>query len=93
MGITAGSREVPGEKACDERHPYRTIIIIIIIIIVSFTNVHYKRDKPTQISNTKTTNYRKSVIVMMMMIMMMIKTVIFNAISKYVVSDKRSNPA
>ena len=30
MGITAGSREVPGRKACDRRHTYRIIIIIII---------------------------------------------------------------
>jgi len=34
VGITAGSREVPGIKACDKRHPYRIIIIIIIIIII-----------------------------------------------------------
>ena len=31
MGITAGSREVPGKNACDRRHTYRIIIIIIII--------------------------------------------------------------
>ena len=30
MGITAGSREVPGRNACDRRHTYRVIIIIII---------------------------------------------------------------
>ena len=30
MGITAGSREVPGRNACDKRHPYCIIIIIII---------------------------------------------------------------
>jgi len=30
VGITAGSREVPGRNACDRRHPYRIIIIIII---------------------------------------------------------------
>ena len=34
MGITAGSRDVPGRKGCDRRQPYRTVIIIIIIIIV-----------------------------------------------------------
>jgi len=28
VGITAGSREVPGRNACDGRHPYRIIIII-----------------------------------------------------------------
>jgi len=33
VGITAGSREVPGRNACDKRHPYLIIIIIIIIII------------------------------------------------------------
>jgi len=27
VGITAGSREVPGRNACDRRHTYRTIII------------------------------------------------------------------
>jgi len=27
VGITAGSREVPGRKDCDKRHPYRVIII------------------------------------------------------------------
>ena len=45
VGIAAGSREVPGRKARDKRHPYHiiittttttttTTIIIIIIIIV-----------------------------------------------------------
>jgi hypothetical protein len=34
VGIAAGSREVPGEKPCDKRHPYRIIITIIIIIII-----------------------------------------------------------
>jgi len=29
MGITAGSREVPGRNACDRRHTYRIIIIIM----------------------------------------------------------------
>jgi len=33
VGITAGSREVPGRNACDRRHAYCIIIIIIIIII------------------------------------------------------------
>jgi len=32
VGITAGSREVPGRNACDRRHTYCIIIIIIIII-------------------------------------------------------------
>jgi len=31
VGITAGSREVPGRKACDRRHTYRIIIIITIL--------------------------------------------------------------
>ena len=31
MGITAGSREVPGRNAGDRRHTYCIIIIIIII--------------------------------------------------------------
>jgi len=30
VGITAGSREVPGRNACDRRHTYCIIIIIII---------------------------------------------------------------
>jgi len=34
VGITTGSREVPGRNACDRRHTYRIIIIIIIIIII-----------------------------------------------------------
>jgi len=29
VGITAGSREVPGRNACDRRHTYCIIIIII----------------------------------------------------------------
>ena len=29
MGITAGSREVPGRNACDRRHTYCIIIIIL----------------------------------------------------------------
>jgi len=32
VGITAGSREVPGRNACDRRHAYCIIIIIIIIL-------------------------------------------------------------
>jgi len=34
VGITAGSREVPGRNVCDRRHTYRIIIIIIIIITI-----------------------------------------------------------
>jgi len=33
VGITAGSREVPGRNVCDRRHTYCIIIIIIIIIV------------------------------------------------------------
>jgi len=43
VGITAGSREVPGRNACDRRHTYRIIIIIIIkrikITIVAEKNI------------------------------------------------------
>jgi len=38
VGITAGSREVPGRNACDRRHTYCIIIIIIIIIIILGTS-------------------------------------------------------
>jgi len=31
VGITAGSREVPGRNACDRRHAYCIIIIINLI--------------------------------------------------------------
>jgi uncharacterized integral membrane protein len=34
VGITGGSREVPGRNGCDRRHTYRIIIIIIIKIII-----------------------------------------------------------
>jgi len=34
VGITAGSRKVPGRYACDRRHTYRVIITITIIIII-----------------------------------------------------------
>ena len=39
MGITAGSREVPGRNACDRRHAYCIIIIIIIIIILKYKDL------------------------------------------------------
>jgi len=35
VGITAGSREVPGRNACDRRYTYCIIIIIIIILAIS----------------------------------------------------------
>jgi len=45
VGITAGSREVPGRNACDRRHTYCIIIIkrhtyriIIIIVIINDNN-------------------------------------------------------
>jgi len=44
--ITVGSREEPGRKACDKRHPYRIIIIIIIIIITILWQVYYTIDLP-----------------------------------------------
>jgi len=37
VAITVSSREIPGRKACDKRHPYCIIIIIIIIIIIYLT--------------------------------------------------------
>jgi len=40
VGITAGSREVPGRNACDRRHPYSIIIIIIIIQIKTRPNFY-----------------------------------------------------
>jgi len=42
VGITAGSREVPGRNACERRHTYRIIILIIIItiIIIIITPTH-----------------------------------------------------
>jgi len=36
VGITAGSREVPGRKACDKRHPYRITTTTIITIVIKF---------------------------------------------------------
>jgi len=41
VGITAGSREVPGRNACDRRHTYRIIIIIIIITMHETTNIKF----------------------------------------------------
>jgi len=37
VGITAGSREVPGRNACDRRHAYCIIIIIIIITAIGLS--------------------------------------------------------
>jgi len=42
VGITAGSREVPGRNACDRRHTYCIIIIIIIIIITAPSTLPHK---------------------------------------------------
>jgi len=36
VGITAGSREVPGRNVCDRRHAYFIIIIIIIMSVTKF---------------------------------------------------------
>ena len=44
MGITAGSREVPGRNACDRRHAYCIIIMMIIIITTTtiiITSYHH----------------------------------------------------
>jgi len=35
VGITAGSREVPGRNACDGRHTYRIIIIMMVIMMMT----------------------------------------------------------
>jgi len=40
VGITAGSRDVPGRNACDRRHTYCIIIIIIIKDKVYHTTDH-----------------------------------------------------
>ena len=47
VGITAGSREVPGRNACDRRHTYCIIIIVIIkktkntfLIDITVPNTH-----------------------------------------------------
>jgi len=39
VGITAGSREVPGRNACDKRHPYRIIIITTTTITTTTTTI------------------------------------------------------
>ena len=54
MGITAGSREVPGRNAFDKRHPCRMIIIIIIIAVGKYENkriINNKRKKPKEGKN------------------------------------------
>jgi len=35
VGITAGSREVPGRNACDRRHTYHIIIIIVLLLLLT----------------------------------------------------------
>jgi len=40
VGITAGSREVPGRNACDKKHPYFIIIIIQFFIIYVLAQSH-----------------------------------------------------
>jgi len=42
VGITAGSREVPGRNVCDRRHTYCIIIIITIIIIIIIIIMYYR---------------------------------------------------
>jgi len=34
VGITAGSREVPGRNVCDRRHTYLIITIIVVMEVV-----------------------------------------------------------
>jgi len=41
VGITAGSREVPGRNVCDRRHTYRIIIIIITVVAVAVLVVEF----------------------------------------------------
>jgi len=48
VGITAGSREVPGRKGCDKRHPYRIIIIII----------HQKLAEAAELTDDKSPYYK-----------------------------------
>jgi len=48
VGITAGSREVPGRNACDRRHTYCIIIIIIIIIIMDRNITQKKAEKKSR---------------------------------------------
>jgi len=55
VGITAGSREVPGRNACDRRHTYR-IIIIIKIIIGKFGTV--PKEKMKKQGNAWTVHYK-----------------------------------
>jgi len=54
VGITAGSREVPGRNTCDKRHPYRIITIIIIIIIIIITRIRlHTENKPIETEDIK----------------------------------------
>jgi len=45
VGITAGSREVPGRNAFDRRHTYCIIIIIIITPVRVTSSRSMKRNK------------------------------------------------
>ena len=59
MGITAGSREVPGRNACDRRNTYCIMIIIIIIIIPSkrmFLNLQRAVPVPEEPSASRRTD-------------------------------------
>ena len=52
--IAADSRDVPGKKACDKRHPYLIIIITIIIITEELSQPNEKSDaKQYGIRHTK----------------------------------------
>jgi len=55
VGITAGSREVPGRNACDRRHTYSIIIIIIIIILTDKTITFNRPDVIFMNKKTKNT--------------------------------------
>jgi len=55
VGITAGSREVPGRNACDRRHTY-CIIIIIIIINTSRSKVTILWNQQIQTDRTSPSN-------------------------------------
>jgi len=51
VGITAGSREVPGRNACDRRHTYCIIIIIITTIINYYYYYYYYSEQTPQVSH------------------------------------------
>jgi len=54
VGITAGSREVPGRNACDRRHTYRIIIIILLLLLLYLTNENCIQTFDLKLSTGKT---------------------------------------